>query len=234
MHDFILNISTHSFYPGCSLTDAEDMQPEYPVIQNTDIENEESAYSLLQNLRIKNWNRIIVGHLNINSVKNKTHELADLVTGKVDIFYLNRKSTIPFPQPNLLYLGFQPWSVRRSGGLLLYIKNKIPSKLLKCIYCKEIECLTIEFTIGKSNWLLFGTYNPRKSMISNHLFCLSKSIDNLVAKYENIIIFGDLNSEIQEDKMRELSPTCYKTPQNSCVLIFPLRIDRIHFNIWWS
>ena len=66
-------------------------------------------------------------------------------------------------------------------------------------------------------------------MISNHLFCLSKSIDNLVTKYENIIILGDLNSEIQEDKMREFSelyclknlvndPTCYKNPQNpSCI-----------------
>ena len=70
---------------------------------------------------------------------------------------------------------------------------------MKCIHCEEIECLCIEFTIGKSNWLLFGTYNPRKS-ISNHLFCLGKSIDNLVAKYENIIILGDLNSAIQEDK----------------------------------
>ena len=60
-------------------------------------------------------------------------------------------------------------------------------------------------------------------MISNYLFCLSKSIDNLVVKYENIIILGDLNSEIQEDKMREFSelyclktlvkdPTCYKNP----------------------
>ena len=41
-------------------------------------------------------------------------------------------------------------------------------------------------------------------MISNNLFCLSKSIDNLVAKYENIIL-GAINSEIQEDKMREFS-----------------------------
>ena len=53
-HDFILIISTPAFYPACSSTDVEDMQPEYPVIQNTDIENEVSAYSSLQNLRVKN------------------------------------------------------------------------------------------------------------------------------------------------------------------------------------
>ena len=67
-------------------------------------------------------------------------------------------------------------------------------------------------------------------MKSNHLFCLRISIDNLVDKYEKIIILGDLNSEIQEDKTREFSelyclknlvkdPICYKkTPQNpSCI-----------------
>ena len=199
MHDFILNIPTPAFYTACSQTEVDDMQPE-------------SAYPLFKNLRIKNWNRIIVGHLNINSVKNKIHELADLVTGKVDILLISEsKIDNTFPTTQFVISGFSTpyrldWSVQ-GGGLLLYIKDKIPSKLLKCIYCEEIECLTIEFTIGKSNWLLFGTYNPCKSMISHHLFCLSKSIDNLVAKYENIIILGGLNSEIQEDKMRDF-PNC--------------------------
>ena len=134
-HDFILNISTPAFYPACSLTEVEDMQPEYPVIQNTDIENEESAYFLLQNLRIKNWNMIIVGYLNINSVKNKIHELADLVTGKVDILLISEsKIDNTFPTTQFVISVFStPYRLERSlhgGGLLLYIKNKIYSKLL--------------------------------------------------------------------------------------------------------
>ena len=62
-------------------------------------------------------------------------------------------------------------------------------------------------------------------MISNHLSTISKSIDKFVSYYDNIIIFGDFNSEISEDKMREFcelynlknlvkDPTCYKNPQN--------------------
>ena len=66
-------------------------------------------------------------------------------------------------------------------------------------------------------------------MISNHLSTISKSIDKFVSYYDNIIIFGDFNSEISEDKMREFcelynlrnlvkDPTCYKNPQNpSCI-----------------
>ena len=155
-HDFILNISTPAFYPVYSLTNMEDMQPEYPVVQNRDIEHEASAYSLLQNLRIKNWNRIIVGHLNINSEKNKIHELADLVTGKIDFLLISEsKIDNTFPTTQFVISGFStPYRLDRSiqdGGLFLYIKNRIPSKLLKCLYCEEIECLTMEFTIGKSN-----------------------------------------------------------------------------------
>ena len=65
-------------------------------------------------------------------------------------------------------------------------------------------------------------------MISNHLFSLSKSIDNLVAKYENIIILGDLNSEIQEDKMREFSELhCLKNLIWTPLAIKTLKILRV-------
>ena len=66
-------------------------------------------------------------------------------------------------------------------------------------------------------------------MISNHLCSLSKSIDNFMSHYDNIIILGDFNSEMSEDKMKEFceiynlknlvkAPTCYKNPLNpSCI-----------------
>ena len=66
-------------------------------------------------------------------------------------------------------------------------------------------------------------------MISNHLSSLSKSIEKFMSHYDNIIILGDFNSEMSEDKMREFcefynlknlvkEPTCYKNPLNpSCI-----------------
>ena len=72
-----------------------------------------------------------------------------------------------------------------------------------------------------------------KSMTSNHLSSISKSIDTFSPNYENIIIIGDFNSEISEVKMSEFcglynfknleqgfnikDPICYKNYQNpSC------------------
>ena len=64
--------------------------------------------------------------------------------------------------------------------------------------------------------------------IESHLLCLSRSIDSLSSKYENIILLGDFNSCMDDSpmigfcetyKLRNLvkHPTCLKNPENpSC------------------
>ena len=66
-------------------------------------------------------------------------------------------------------------------------------------------------------WLLVGTYNPNKSQISNHLIALEKNI------------FGDFNSEMEEDPLSDFCsihnlkslikvPNCFKSTDNpSCI-----------------
>ena len=49
----------------------------------------ESAYSILKHLRIQNFNKIIIGHLNVNSIRNKIHAISDLIGGKLDIFLVS-------------------------------------------------------------------------------------------------------------------------------------------------
>ena len=49
----------------------------------------ETSYSILKNLRVKNINRIIIAHININSIRNKCATLSDLVTGKIDILLVS-------------------------------------------------------------------------------------------------------------------------------------------------
>ena len=48
-----------------------------------------NVYSSLNKLRCNNLNRIIVAHLNINSVRNKFVLLKDMITGKIDILLLS-------------------------------------------------------------------------------------------------------------------------------------------------
>ena len=56
--------------------------------------------------------------------------------------------------------------------------------MLTYTFCGEIECLAIEINIWKKQYLLYGTYNPHKSMTSNHLCSLSKSIDHCMSHYD--------------------------------------------------
>ena len=56
------------------------------------------------------------------------------------------------------------------GGLLLYIRENIPSRLSTEYELPEnVECLFVEINIRKEKWLLCCSYNPHKNNISNHL-----------------------------------------------------------------
>ena len=46
--------------------------------------DQESPHEILQSIRLKNVDRIIIGHLNINSIRNKIQLLNDIVQDKID------------------------------------------------------------------------------------------------------------------------------------------------------
>ena len=73
------------------------------------------------------------------------------------------------------------------------------------------------------------SYNLNNNNTELHLNCLSRSIDSLSSKYENIILLGDFSSYMDDSpmigfgetyKLRNLvkHPTCFKNPDNpSCI-----------------
>ena len=202
--------------------------------ENSEECDNESAFCLLKNLRRRNWKKIIIGHLNINSIRNKIDLLADLIKGNIDIMVISEtKIDETFPSSQFSISGFSsPYRLDRNkqgGGLLFYVRNDIPSKQIKCSFCNDIECIIVEINIWKKKWLIYGIYNPHKININTHLSTLKMSITKLTCKYDNIIILGDFNSEMNEDKMIDFcnlftlknlikEPTCYKNYNNpSCI-----------------
>ena len=57
-------------------------------------------------------------------------------------------------------------SDENGGGLLLYVREGVPSALLKTD--SEIEAFYVELTIRKKKWLLCCSYNPNKNFIMKH------------------------------------------------------------------
>ena len=85
---------------------------------------------VLKNIRVSYPNNIIIGHLNINSIRNKFEMLSLSVVQRVDILMLSEtKLDSTFPSTQFLINGFSiPHRLDRnskSGGILLYVRDKI-------------------------------------------------------------------------------------------------------------
>ena len=78
--------------------------------------SESSAF--LNNIRISNANRLIIGQLNINSLRNKIDALKTFISGKLDILVITEsKLDYTFPTNQFLIDGFSvPFRLDRDSG----------------------------------------------------------------------------------------------------------------------
>ena len=122
--------------------------------------NTSLSAGFLGNLRGKNRNRLIIGQLNINSLTNKFSFLSSQITKYVDILPLSEtKLDDSFPAAQFSLNGFcKPYRLDRSsngGGILLYVRDDIPSRLLTDYKIKDnLELFFVEVNIRKKKWLL--------------------------------------------------------------------------------
>ena len=120
---------------------------------------------------------------------------------------------------------------RNGGGVITYVREDIPSKVLrKHLFPNDIEGIIVKTNFRKSKWLLCGTYNspsapwqPDQYYFDN----IDKALD-VYWQYEKIMLLGDFNAQIGETCFdnflfqHELwsvndKPTCYKNPDKpSC------------------
>ena len=115
------------------------------------------------------------------------------------------------------------------GGLIIYVRDDIPCKLLKNQKLPgNVEAIFIELNL-KNKWLLMGGYNPPKDNISYFLSHIRKEIDANMNKYENLILLGDFNAGNSDLSLNEFcemytlkhlitEPTCYKNQNNPSII----------------
>ena len=82
------------------------------------------------------------------------------------------------------------------GGLLLYVREDIPSKFLKVKSDCNIECICVEVNLRKRKWFINGSFNPNKNFISNHLESLNRIIDEYSKIYQNFLFLGVFNASL--------------------------------------
>ena len=196
----------------------------------------ENFTDFLFNIRKHHSNKIIMAHININSLRNKFDMLTNSVSEYIDILMISEtKLDDTFPHALYHLKDFSnPYRLDRNshgGGILVYVRDNIPSNLVKLDQKLEnFEGFFIELELSKKNkWLLSYSYNPHKGNTKQHLSNISKGLDELNSKYDNILIIGDLNTEMSEPSLNEFcqtynlesivnKPTCFKNPKNpSCI-----------------
>ena len=120
--------------------------------------SEQSANDLanIKNQRLRDPNTEMIGHLNINSFRNKYETFAGFKNFNI---FLISESTLDdvFPDKQFHTNGFKIFRCDRNrygGGLILYVHEGIPCKPLKIsLFDLNIEIIGLEFHQTKRKWL---------------------------------------------------------------------------------
>ena len=117
-------------------------------------------------------------------------------------------------------------------GVLVYIREDIPSKQLNChIFPEDIEGIFVEINLRKTKWLLFGSYHPPSQSDQYYFDCVGRSIDKY-SNWDNFLLAGDFNAEEWEPCLKSFlfeydiyclvkDKTCFKNHDNpSCIDLF--------------
>ena len=168
--DVMPNIQAHAFFSEGTSNNSKTINIREPVSVTTVTTNDDFK-TKLKDIRITNLNRIVICHIDINSIRNKFELLAEAVMGNVNVLMVaETKKDKSFPTSQFILPGFtSPYRFDRTkerGGILVYIREDIPYKLLNISYiASDIECLGIEV---KVKCFVIFSYNPHKNYISNH------------------------------------------------------------------
>ena len=208
------------------------------VISDSEVPN---SSEILKKVKLNNVNRLVIGHININSLRNKYEYLKTQIKGNIDILVIT-ESTLgeSFPTQQFAIDGYSlAYRFDRNingGGVVIYIREDILCKELTTHpFSSDIEGIFLEVNLRKSKWLVFGGYNNNKLNTDIFLSKLGPILDHYLPKFDNFLLLGDFNSEIHEIGMSELYDiynlqnlitdlTCFKNPLN------PSSIDLILTN----
>ena len=115
---------------------------------------EEGLLEILKKIRINNVNKVLIEHINFNSIKNKFDMLSNMVKYNVDILMVSEtKLDYFFPQTQFrieecAYL-FRYDRNSHGGGILLFIRQNIPVKLISITPLKDFEGFFVELNFRK-------------------------------------------------------------------------------------
>ena len=125
-----------------------------------------------------NINRLIIGQLNVNSLRDKFESLVQQVTGNIDILMvLEMKLENSFPVSQFLIEDYSlPLRLDRDNNgvnIMIFVREDIACKFLS-VQNHPMKGFKEEFNLRKNKWLLCYSYNPIRCIIDFHIVNLNR------------------------------------------------------------
>ena len=158
----------------------------------------DGTVNFLHQQRLKYAKNLIIGYLNINSIRNKFLDFKELIPSDTDIcLILETKLDDSFPDQQFhvnCYKMFWRDRNKFGGGLTLFVKENIPCKVLNTFrFSEECEIISIDFSISNKKSLLLGIYNPPSQNEDLFVEQIKLALNTYSTTYENFLLLGDFN-----------------------------------------
>ena len=195
---------------------------------------------MLKSLRSNHRQKIIMGHIKINSIRYKSDILKPMLTEVLDTLMISEiKLDDSFPEAQFYIEGFRtPFRLDRnkhSGGILLYVRNNIDAILLiDHVFSNDVEAFFTEIKLNTCKWLVCCS---NRINVSAHLEQIWRALDVYGKRYENVLLTGDYNVDVKETIMKVFcnqlmalneEPICFKNVNSpSCIDFFLTNSSKI-------
>ena len=190
---------------------------------------------IIHKIKLKNMNNPTFACINVNSIQYKYADLLTVINSNIDVLSIaETKLDSSFPNAQFLVDEYkEPYRKDRNvhgEGLLVYIKQDIPSRELKDhpLLPNSFDVIIIELNFKKAMWLLINVYKPPS--VSNTAFCkkILGTIDFYSQTYKNIVMMGDFNMQPTDNNFQTFceshdlynlinDKTCFKTIEGTCI-----------------
>ena len=155
---------------------------------------------VLHHDRLKHNKNLIIGYLNINSLRNKLKDLRVILKYlSLDYFVLNTtKLDESFPKTQFTLDGYEIRARRDrnkfGGGLIEYVRKGLICKKVVKYEPKFNRCICSEMTFSKKKWFIFSIYRPPNvGNLTGFFEEMTIQPVKVTPNYYNIIIMGDFN-----------------------------------------
>lgn len=195
----------------------------------------QNVYENVTNVRENYPNNVIIGHLNINSLKSKHQEVKQLLKEcRFEMMVLSETKLDPSCQYSLYeienYCMYRQDKRSNSGGLLAYVTKDIPSTVGPINLCTDgLECISIELNNKDVTIMVLCMYKNPTMKPNDFKHNFEDIYESITDKYEHVIVIGDLNFNMLHSNTLSLlcptfnltnivtTPTCYKSNEPTLI-----------------